>query len=44
MVLQLHFAYYNFLRVHRTLRVTPAMEAWLTNHVWSCEELLGYAV
>jgi hypothetical protein len=28
-------------RVHQTLRVTPAMEAGLTNHVWSLEELIG---
>jgi hypothetical protein len=37
----LHFAYYNFCRVHKTLRVTPAMEAGLTDHVWSIGELLG---
>ncbi len=36
----LHFAYYNFCRVHSSLRVTPAMEAGLTNHVWSLSELL----
>jgi len=29
----LHFAHYNFMRVHRSLRVTPAMEAGLTDHV-----------
>ena len=37
----LHFAYYNFCRVHQTLRVTPAMEARLTDHVWSIEELVA---
>jgi hypothetical protein len=37
----LHFAYYNFCRVHQTLRVTPAMEARLTDHVWSLEELVA---
>lgn len=37
----LHFMHYNFCRVHKTLRVTPAMEAGLTNHVWSVEELLA---
>jgi IS1 family transposase len=37
----LWFMYYNFCRVHQTLRVTPAMEAGLTNHVWTIEELLG---
>jgi len=36
----LHFAYYNFCRVHQTLRVTPAMEAGLTDHVWTIRELL----
>ena len=36
----LHFAYYNFCRVHSSLRVTPAMEAGLTDHVWSIAELL----
>jgi hypothetical protein len=35
-----YVAYYNFCRVHRTLRVTPAMEAALTGHVWTIEELL----
>lgn len=38
----LHFAYYNFCRVHSSLRVTPAMEAGLTDHVWSIRELLSY--
>lgn len=37
----LHFAYYNFCRIHRTLRVTPAMAAGLTERVWSIEELVG---
>lgn len=36
----LHFAHYNFCRVHSTLRVTPAMTANLTDHVWTVEELL----
>jgi IS1 family transposase len=36
----LHFAYYNFCRVHSSLRVTPAMEAGLTSHIWSLKELL----
>ncbi len=35
----LHFAYYNFCRIHKTLRVTPAMEAGLTDHVWTLGEL-----
>ena len=35
----LYFAYYNFCRVHQTLRVTPAMEAGIADHVWNIEEL-----
>jgi IS1 family transposase len=35
----LYFMYYNFCRVHQTLRVTPAMEAGLTDHVWNIAEL-----
>ncbi len=37
----LHFMYYNFVRVHQTLRVTPAMEAGITDHVWTLEEVAG---
>ena len=37
----LYFMYYNFCRIHQTLRVTPAMEAGLTDHVWEVEEILG---
>jgi hypothetical protein len=37
----LHFFHYNFMRIHMTLRVTPAMEARITNHIWEWEELLG---
>jgi transposase-like protein/IS1 family transposase len=37
----LHFAYYNFCRIHRTLRVTPAMEAGIADHVWEISELLA---
>ncbi len=36
----LHFAYYNFCRIHKTLRVTPAMESGITDHIWSLRELL----
>lgn len=36
----LHFAYYNFVRVHQSLRCTPSMEAGITDHVWSVAELL----
>ena len=37
--LALHLAWYNFCRVHQTLRVTPAMEAKVTDHVWDVREL-----
>lgn len=37
----LHFMHYNFCRVHKTLRVTPAMEAGLADHVWTVDELVG---
>lgn len=36
----LHFAYYNFCRVHSSLRVTPAMEAGITDRVWSIADLI----
>lgn len=36
----LHFVWYNFVRIHQTLRVTPAMEAGLTDRVWSLEDLI----
>jgi IS1 family transposase len=39
----LHFAWYNFCRVHRTLRVTPAMEANIADHIWTISELLEAA-
>jgi IS1 family transposase len=37
----LHYMYYNFCRIHQTLRVTPAMEAGIADHVWSLEEIVG---
>jgi transposase-like protein/IS1 family transposase len=37
----LWFAYYNFCRVHATLRVTPAMEAGVTDHIWTIAELVA---
>jgi hypothetical protein len=33
--------YYNFGRIHMSLRVTPAMEAGIADHVWSLEEIVG---
>lgn len=35
----LHFMYYNFGRIYKTLRVTPAMEAGVSDHIWSLEEI-----
>lgn len=40
----LRFAYYNFCRVHSSLRVTPAMEAGITDHVWELRELLSVGI
>lgn len=37
----LHFAHYNFVRTHQTLRVTPAMAAGITDHLWEVGELLS---
>ena len=37
----LYFMHYNFCRVHQTLRVTPAMEAKVTDHIWGIEEILN---
>ena len=39
----LHFMYHNFARIHQTLRVTPAMEAGISKHVWSIEEIAKLA-
>lgn len=39
--LALHFMHYNFVRVHGSLRVTPAMQAGLCGHVWSIEDLVA---
>jgi IS1 family transposase len=39
----LHFAHYNFVRVHSSLRVTPAMAAGVTDHLWSISELMREA-
>jgi len=35
----LHYMWYNFARVHKTLRVTPAMEAGISDHIWNYEEI-----
>jgi hypothetical protein len=38
-MIALYFLYYNFCRVHSTLRVTPAMEAGISAHIWGLEEM-----
>ena len=37
----LHYMHYNFCRIHQTLRVTPAMEAGVTDHIWSLDEIIS---
>jgi hypothetical protein len=37
----IHYMYYNFCRIHTSLRVTPAMEAGVSDHVWSLEEVIS---
>jgi len=37
----LHYMHYNFCRVHQSLRVTPAMEAGIADHVWSLDEVIA---
>jgi hypothetical protein len=39
--LALHFAHYNLVRIHSSLRVTPAMAAGVTNRVWDLKELVA---
>ena len=39
--LALYFMYYNFARIHQTLRVTPAMQAGVTDHVWTLDEIVN---
>jgi len=39
--LALHFMYYNFCRIHQTLRVTPAMAAEVTDRLWDIEDILS---
>jgi hypothetical protein len=34
-------SYYNFCRIHGALRVTPAIEAGITDHLWAMDELIG---
>jgi hypothetical protein len=37
----LHFAHYNFCRIHKSIRVTPAMEAGMTDRVWNLTDLVA---
>jgi IS1 family transposase len=37
----LHYAYYNLVKIHQTLRVSPAMAAGVSNRLWSIEDLVG---
>ncbi len=37
----LHFMYYNFCRIHQTLRMTPAMKAGVTDRLWEIEDILS---
>jgi hypothetical protein len=37
----LHYMHCNFCRIHQTLRVTPAMQAGIANHVWSILDLIS---
>ena len=38
--LSMTFFYHNFVRIHQTLRMTPAMKAGITDHLWSIEEMV----
>ena len=39
--ISLHYMYYNFGRIHNSLRVSPAMEAGVTDHLWTLEKIAG---
>ena len=39
--LAVYFMHYNFVRIHQTLRSTPAMKAGVTDHLWTLEEMVG---
>jgi hypothetical protein len=40
----LHFIHYNFARIHKTLRITPAMAAGIADHVWSYDDIAALAL
>ncbi len=37
----IHYMYYNFARIHQSIRVTPAMEAGISDHVWTLAEIIA---
>ena len=37
----IHFLYYNFARIHRTIRMSPAMKAGVTDRLWSIRDIVG---
>ena len=39
----LHFAYYNFVKIHSSIRMTPAMAAKVTDHLWEVSDLVKLA-
>jgi hypothetical protein len=39
--LALYFTFYNFIRIHKSLKVTPAMAAGITNRLWSFEDVIA---
>jgi hypothetical protein len=39
--LALYFLYYNFVRIHKTLKMSPAMAAGVTNKLWNVEDIVG---
>lgn len=39
--LAIHYFHYNFVRIHKSLRCTPAMEAGVTNHLWAIEDMIN---
>ena len=39
-MIALYTVFYNFTKIHKTLRVTPAMQAGLMDHLWSMEDVV----
>jgi hypothetical protein len=37
----LHYMFYNFARIHQSLRITPAMAAGVSDHIWSIDEIIA---